>query len=203
MSQPATKQEAERWIGSSNESEARDRERQGIEDSVNECRVTRAALHILQDSIPSTIVQFRLAVKMNYNYFDTFILVAADCPVTEGTNPLSKRQEPTIAEIEYSLLCERPYYWTQEELLFEVHLRRSGNQPPSKSRRNVLKAEFYEKSRACLRASPLPKRFGWGFHFDGDGRIALCAMESKEYQTFAQGRRNVVNTLSAMRNKRA
>ena len=140
---------------------------------------------------------------MNLNYHDTFILAAADCPVTEGTEPTSSRQTPTIAEIEYELLSERPYHWTQEEVLLEVHLRRNGITPRNKTERTALKSEFYQKSRACLRASPLPKRFGWGLHFDEHGRIALHGIEGDEYQSFANGQREGVTILPAMRNKRA
>lgn len=139
---------------------------------------------------------------MNHNYYETLILVAADCPVNQGTEPANTRPRPTIAEIEYELLSRRPYHWTQEEFLFEVHLRRGGITPRSKAQREVLKNEFYEKSRACLRASPLPKRFGWGLHFDHQGRIALQAMEGNEYRSLATGGRADVKLLPAMRNKR-
>jgi hypothetical protein len=42
--------------------------------------------------------------------------------------------------------------------------------------------EFFARPQACLRASPLPKKYGWGFVFDAEGRVALCAMESAEYR---------------------
>jgi len=29
------------------------------------------------------------------------------------------------------------------------------------------------KPHPCLRASMLPKRYGWGVHYDGNGRITL------------------------------
>jgi hypothetical protein len=48
----------------------------------------------------------------------------------------------------------------------------------------------------------LPKRYGWGLHFDAEGRIALVPVESDEYQEFVNGK-DGINVLTAMRNKRA
>jgi hypothetical protein len=61
--------------------------------------------------------------------------------------------------------------------------------------------EFFGKPRACLRASMLPKKYGWGLHFDLKGRIALVPMESGQYQEFVDGK-GVATVLTAMRSKR-
>lgn len=50
-----------------------------------------------------------------------------------------------------------------------------------------------------MRSSPLAKRYGFGIHSDAKGKIALYAMESKEYATFASDN---LKHLKAMRSKR-
>ncbi len=66
---------------------------------------------------------------------------------------------------------------------------------------NVL--EFFSISipSACLRASSLAKRFGWGIHADAEGRVAIYAVDSKRYQAFA--RDPAIAQVRAMRSKRA
>ena len=137
------------------------------------------------------------------NYHDTFIRVAPDCPVNEAVVPTGRRAEKSVPQVEYELLAENPYAFTQEELLFAVHVRRRRiSKTELKARRAALWEEFFGKPRACLRASMLPKKYGWGLHFDAAGRIALVAVQSAEYRSFEQGK-GVATVLTAMRNKRA
>ena len=137
------------------------------------------------------------------NYHDTFSRVAPDCPVSEAVVPTGRREEKSIPQVEYELLAGNPYTFTQEELLFAVHLRRQGiGEGELKARRAALWEEFFAKPRACLRASMLPKRYGWGLHFDAAGRIALVGVQSAKYRSFVQGK-GVATVLTAMRNKRA
>jgi hypothetical protein len=63
---------------------------------------------------------------MDRNYYDTFIRVAPDCPVNEAVVPIGRREVKSIPQVEYELLSERPYTFTQEELLFAVHVQRQG-----------------------------------------------------------------------------
>ena len=53
-----------------------------------------------------------------------------------------------------------------------------------------------------MRASPLPKKYGWGVHHDRAGRIALYGVESEEYRRFASGAGGV-KVVMALRSKRA
>jgi hypothetical protein len=48
----------------------------------------------------------------------------------------------------------------------------------------------------------LPKKYGWGLHFDAEGRSALVAMESEAHRAFGEGK-GVGTVLTALRNKRA
>ncbi len=95
------------------------------------------------------------------------------------------------------------YAYTQEEALFEVHARHK-NIPPEElaARGDELRAEFYAKPTACFRASMLPKKYGWGIHFDETGRMALVAMESPDYRRFAEGEVAGVRLLAGMRSSR-
>ncbi len=80
--------------------------------------------------------------------------------------------------------------------------RRQLTGDPPEAERAALRAHFFAKSQACLRASPLPKSYGWGLHFDGEGRVALCPMESEAYRRLVAGA-DGVKVLKAMRSRRA
>jgi len=134
---------------------------------------------------------------------DSFILVSADCPARIGTPPPTRDGKVTIASIQYELLSKEPYRFTQAELLFETHIRRNGiSEDAVEPGRSRARSEFFGKPQACLRASPLPKTYGWGLHFDAEGRIALVPAESKEYGRFRDGLAKGITILQAMRNSR-
>lgn len=135
------------------------------------------------------------------SYTDTFIQVAEDCPATAGAEPGLYRGKQTIAGIEYELLREKPYTYNQDELIFEVHVRRQ--EIPAEElweRRDAIWNEVFQKSHPCLRASALTKRYGWGAHYNADGKIALYGVETDEYRNFAESGHFTV--LRAMRAKR-
>lgn len=137
------------------------------------------------------------------SYTDTFIRVAEDCPVETGIIPVSPRPLPPAHVIQYGLLAEAPYRYNHEELLYEVHVRHKQIPPAERiSRKSEIWAELFSKSHPCLRASMLPKRYGWGVHYNSDGKIALYAKESPEYDRFISGGDQGVTLLNAMRNKR-
>ncbi|MHB1927763.1 MAG: DUF6157 family protein [Leptospirillum sp.] len=98
-------------------------------------------------------------------------------------------------------LSSDPYVYTQEELLFLVHVRRQ-RIPHSvlESKYEELWDDFFSRPRACLRPSPLPIKYGWGIHFDSDGKIALVPMESEEYRCLEADKS--LTQLVAMRNRR-
>jgi hypothetical protein len=136
------------------------------------------------------------------NYYDAFIRLAPDSTTTRGTVPPARGETKTIPVIEYELLAAKPYFYTQEELQFAVHVEREGITPAQlKAKRKQLWAEFFGKPRACLRCSSLPKKYGWGLHFDKEGRIALVAVESAAYKKFSGSKSFKV--VPAMNSKRA
>jgi hypothetical protein len=138
---------------------------------------------------------------MSLNYLDTFIQVAADSPVTGGVVPAMRDTKKPAHLIQYELISRNPYSYTQEDILWETYIRHRdvpGNEATSDQRR-----EFLRKSQPCLRASALPKKYGWGFHFDLEGKVALYAMESEEYRRFIEPAGDGPELLPAMRSKRA
>ncbi len=115
------------------------------------------------------------------NYFDTFIEVAEDCPTDISEIPKPRGNNKTVAEIQFELLMNEPYKFTSDDILFQVFADKN----------NLTKAEykeamerFFSKGQPCFRASPLTKKFGFGIHFDKDGKVAIFGRETNEYQSF-------------------
>ncbi|MBI5535732.1 MAG: hypothetical protein HY898_23575 [Deltaproteobacteria bacterium] len=121
------------------------------------------------------------------NYFDTFITVAPDCAASGGTVPLPC-QEPTIAARVFRMVREHPYEFTSDDVIFTVWADRRGI--PTEDRAKA-RAVFFSKGQPCLRCSDLVKKYGWGIHADGRGRIALVGINTPEYEAFVAGRRPV------------
>jgi hypothetical protein len=118
---------------------------------------------------------------MSTNYRGAFIEVAPDSTARTAEAP-PQRATPSVAELQHRLLRERPYALTSDELLFEVHAIRAGI---ADGERDAARAAFLAKDQACLRASPLGKRYGWGTHHDAEGRVALVGIGTPEYARLA------------------
>lgn|SRR5690606_30464505 len=132
------------------------------------------------------------------NYQDTFIAVAEDCPAAEAAVPQRKKNgEDTVATLQFNLLWEHPYTLTSDDILFQVYARRNGIRPADLDQE---KAKFFSKGQPCFRASPLTKRYGWGIHADHEGKMALYARESEEYQRFLSD--PGISVVRAMKSKR-
>lgn len=114
------------------------------------------------------------------NYAQVFIQVAEDCPVNAAEVPAASNKGPTVASLQHEILASRPYELTSDDLLFEVHAARTG---VAESEREEERRAFFAKSQACLRASPLAKRYGWGLHHDEQSRVALVALGSNRYDS--------------------
>jgi hypothetical protein len=136
------------------------------------------------------------------NYFNTFIAVSPDTSAEFGTVPPERNRTKSIAVLEYELISSKPYKLTQEEVQFSVHVQRSGiSAAETKSRKSELWERFFSKPTACMRTSPLPRSYGWGLHFNAEGKVALVAMESAAYKRLASNRS--IEQTRAMRSKRA
>lgn len=131
------------------------------------------------------------------NYIDTFIAVAEDCPVDSAEVPIAKTA-PTIASLHYDLIAAAPYAHTSDDVIFETYAIRA---ELSDDEKEAAREAFFSKGQPCLRSSPLGKRYGWGTHHDSEGRVALIAIGTPEYELLV-GDPTVTQT-RAMRSKRA
>lgn len=138
------------------------------------------------------------------NCFETLIAVADDCPVTSSVVPTERGGKKTVAVLHYEMIAEKPHALTQEEVLFDTWLRRQDlpDDLPDADRAELWD-RFFAKDQACLRSSPLPKKYGFGLLFDREGRVALCPMESEQYQRLIDPGMDEVKVLTALRSKRA
>lgn len=116
---------------------------------------------------------------MPTRYVNAFITLAPDCPVQSGTAP---RLATSIAGLEHALLTERPYHYAGEDLTLQVHRL---HKAVADEDLPAFRAFLFSKSQPCMRLSMLPKRWGWGVHFDGRGRMALHGAETEAYQTLS------------------
>lgn len=116
------------------------------------------------------------------NYHNTFIEVAGDCPAASAEAPPEKGDRKTIANLQFELINEHPHQLTSDDVVFHVFAMR--NAIPE-GEMDAERAQFFSKGQACLRASPLAKRYGWGIHHDADGKVSLVAMESDRYRELA------------------
>lgn len=140
---------------------------------------------------------------MEWNYYDTFIEVAADCPTERGLIPPEKKNGKSKPGIEYELIANHPYRYTQEEILFETYVRHKElSEEEIAAGGDDLRRAFFGKPQACMRASMLPKKYGWGLHFDSEGRVAIVPRESAEYDRMANGEDDRLRRLKALRNSR-
>ncbi len=138
---------------------------------------------------------------MAFEYRSTFISVADDCPADEAVIPPAEyRGKPTVAAQEFALLHGNDYQHTMSEVLSSIWVERKGGADVSADEREALTAEYFSEGRACFRASPLAKKYGWGFVFDAEGRVALVPSDSPEYATHACD--ESLDQLMAMRSSR-
>ncbi|GIP32019.1 DUF6157 family protein [Paenibacillus sp. J2TS4] len=133
----------------------------------------------------------------NMNYYDTFIETAEDCPVTAAEVPKTKGDSKTIPVLQYELIANHPYKYTQEDVLFEVFAQR--NNIPAEQKQ-AAREKFFSKGQPCLRTSSLGKRYGWGIHNDAQGKVALYACESEEYKKLVNDKS--IKHFKAMRSSR-
>ncbi|MGE7989176.1 DUF6157 family protein [Lysinibacillus fusiformis] len=131
------------------------------------------------------------------SYKNTFIKISEDSEVTSAVTPLPRNNKPTIASIEFDLIKHNPYKYTEADVQFQTYLIK--NQIESNSFDEISK-QFFQKSKACFRASPLVKKYGWGIHYDDEGKLALYDVNSEEYEQFLHS--DQITLLNGMCSKR-
>lgn len=131
------------------------------------------------------------------NYTNTFIEVAEDCPATTGMVPPLKENNLTAANIQFEMISQHPYQYNSDDVLFQVFADKNDL---SESQYKTARAQFFSKGQPCFRASPLTKRYGWGVHNDSNGKMALYAVGSPEYEKLAKDPK--LQVVKAMKSKR-
>ena len=131
------------------------------------------------------------------NYQNTFIEAAEDCPVKMAEVPPLKGTEKTIANIQFEMISEHPYQYTSDDVVFHAYATKN---KIGKKDYPAEREQFFSKGQPCLRCSPLTKRYGWGVHSNSEGKVAIFAIDSKEYKKFATDK-NLVH-VKGMRSKR-
>lgn len=131
------------------------------------------------------------------NYYDTFIEIAEDTKADSGEKPKSKGEKMTVAEMQFEMISRNPYRFTSDEVLFEIFAERNDI---SETEKEKARNEYFSKGQACFRASPLTKTYGFGVHFDAEGKMAIYPMESEQYENFLKD--NSLKKLKAMRSSR-
>lgn len=131
------------------------------------------------------------------NYYDTFIEIADDCPVANGEVPPVKGDNKTVANMQFEMIIKNPYKYTSDDVLFLVFADKNDL---TEAEYEEARKQFFSKGQACLRASPLTKRYGWGLHSNHEGKVALYASDSPEYEKFVNDKSLTV--VKAMKSSR-
>jgi hypothetical protein len=135
------------------------------------------------------------------SYTNTFIKVADDCPLNKSEIPVSKKDKKPLHLIQYELLKQNPYKFDHEGLIYEVYVRQKEiPENVLEKEAEKIKTELFSKGHPCLRASALMKRYGFGAHYNEEGKIAIYPMESEEYKTLMADKG--IKVLSAMKTKK-
>lgn len=131
------------------------------------------------------------------NYINTFIEIAEDCPVKSAEVPPQKGEVKSVANLHFEMIEAHPYQYTSDDVIFKTFVVKNGLESNLENERN----QFFSKGQACMRCSPLTKRYGWGVHSNEEGKIAIVPQESEEYQRFLKD--ESVKRVKAMRSKKA
>lgn len=131
------------------------------------------------------------------SYKNTLITISEDSKAAAAVVPSLRNGKPTIASIEYDLIKNNPYKYTQEDVQFKTYLIK--NQIEQENA-DELREQFFSKPKACFRASPLVKNYGWGIHYDEFGKIAIFEVNSEKYNQLLN--ENHITKLKGMRSKR-
>lgn len=132
------------------------------------------------------------------NYFDTLVEVADDCPATQAEVPQARGGKKTKAVLEYEMIANHPYRYTEEDLAFEIY---AVLHDIPRAKWPTERRKFLTKGHPHLRVSALPKRYGWGIFNNAEGKTALIAVESAQYKKLMKDPR--ITKVKAFRSTRA
>ena len=138
------------------------------------------------------------AALKSTNYYGTFIRIAENSTTQCAVVPPQRGAKKPIHLHHYDLIDQAPYTYTQDDVLWLTHVMHKALSPADAT--PARRAEFFAKGQPCLRTSALAKKYGWGFHFDEQGRVALVPLGSVAYERFAAD--SSLRQLAAMRSSR-
>ncbi|HEV7383109.1 MAG TPA: DUF6157 family protein, partial [Dyadobacter sp.] len=104
----------------------------------------------------------------------------------------------TIANMQFDLISRHPYQFTSDEVLFKIFAEKKDL---TESELEEARKEFFSKGQACLRASPLPKQYGWGIHHDHEGKVAMYGVGTDKYENLKND--SAIKTVKAMRSSKS
>ncbi|MEB2630727.1 DUF6157 family protein [Peribacillus frigoritolerans] len=131
------------------------------------------------------------------SYKNTLITISEDSKVSSAKVPVIRNEKPTIAYIEHDLINNNPYKFTQEDVQFKTYLIKNQMEAENAAE---LREQFFSKSKACFRASPLVKNYGWGIHYNNQGKVAIYDVNSEMYNQLLK--QDDITKLKGMRSKR-
>lgn len=131
------------------------------------------------------------------NYFNTFIEIADDCPISNSEIPPVKGENRTVVNIQFEMISKNPYTYTSDDVLFQVYADKNDL---IHSEYKAARDHFFSKGQPCFRASPLTKRYGWGIHYNKDGKMAIYGADSAEYENFKKD--NTIKLIKAMKSSK-
>jgi hypothetical protein len=106
-----------------------------------------------------------------------------------------------MASLQYEMIFSAPYAYTSDDVIFATSAAgRALDADASPEQRRSARDAFFSKGQACMRASLLAKRYGWGIHADAEERVAIYGVESPRYRELASDPK--IKQLRAMRSKR-
>lgn len=129
------------------------------------------------------------------NYLNTFIETAEDCPAQEPVVPPLKGDSISVANVHFDMIAQHPYRYSSDDVVFGTYAEKNNLEGNLEHEREL----FFSKGQACLRCSPLTKRYGWGVHCDAEGRVAVYGAGTPDYQRLAND--PTIKHVKAMRNK--
>lgn len=81
------------------------------------------------------------------------------------------------------MVIKNPYKFTSDDVLFHVYADKN---ELTKSELKTARETFFSKGQPCFRASPLTKRYGWGVHYNEEGKIAIYGCDTDEYKKLSK-----------------
>lgn len=131
------------------------------------------------------------------NYTNTFVEIAEDSPAALGEIPPIRGTDRSVANIQFEMIRQNPYKYTSDDVIFHCYATKKDL---TESELAEEREKFFSKGQACMRTSPLTKRYGWGVHNNEEGKIAIFGAETEEYKKYSTDKD--IQKVKAMRSKR-